>query len=254
MRADKKFCKQLTLGCLLLASWLTSSLAAALAVPALQARVNDHAALLSAAEVTRLESLLARYEQRSKHQFAVLTLPSLGGEAIEPFAIRVVEAWKLGGKQRDDGLILLVAKAERQMRIEVGYGLEGDIPDAVASRVVREVLTPAFAAGDFAGGIERALRTLMHAAGGDEGLEQAPVAAPVKKRRSGLGLLLELALALLVLFAVLGRGRRRGGLLAAGLWGASRGGFGGGFGGGDGFGGFGGGGGGFGGGGASGRW
>src|SRR5262249_3035632 len=104
------------------------------------------------------------YEQRSGHQFALLSVPSLEGDSLEEFSIRVAERWKLGRKGKDDGLILVVVPNEHKMRIEVGYGLEGVIPDAIASRVVRDVLAPAFRRNDFAGGIEAAFDVLMRTA------------------------------------------------------------------------------------------
>lgn len=151
----------------LLASWVCSSPAFALAVPALHARVTDQANLLTPEEVTALSQRLEAYERGSGHQFAILTLPSLEGEDIESFSMRVVEEWQLGREGIDDGLLVLVVKGDRKMRIEVGYGLEGEIPDVVASRIIREVMTPAFRSGDFYGGLDRAITILMQSAGGE---------------------------------------------------------------------------------------
>jgi uncharacterized protein len=237
----------------------------ALGVPSLQARVNDHANLLSPAEKSALEAKLAAYEQKTGQQFALLTVPTLDGQPLEEFGIKVAEAWKLGDKKRDDGLIMIVVPNDRKMRIEVGYGLEGSVPDAIAARVVREVLAPAFRAGAYAQGIEGAFDTLMQAASG-EAPPQAAAPQPTKRRKSpAWGLLSPLILPLILFFIFSsffggGRGGRRrgmfgvpfiGGGMGGGGWGAG-GGWGGGGGGGGGFGG--GGGGGFGGGGASGNW
>lgn len=234
-------------------------------VPALRAHVNDYAQLMPADRAAALEARLSSYEARTQHQFALLTVKSLDGEDIEGFSIHVAEQWKLGSKAKDDGLILVVAKDEHKMRVEVGYGLEGVIPDAIAARVVREVLTPAFRNGDFAGGIDAAFGALMHAAGGDLPGD-APVArtAPRPKARSLLGPIL---FPLFLFFMLRGFSGRRGMggmggfLLGSALGGGHRGFGGGGFssggfgGGGFGGGGFGGGGGGgFGGGGSSGSW
>ena len=94
-------------------------------------------------------------------------IPSLQGDAIEDYAIRVVEQWRLGDARRDDGLLFLVSTGDRAMRIEVGHGLEGAIPDVVASRVIRDVVTPRFQAGDMAGGIDAGIDALMRAAAGE---------------------------------------------------------------------------------------
>jgi uncharacterized protein len=143
------------------------SAAVAQEVPALDGRVNDRAGLLSSAEASRLESTLAAYEKETGHQFALLTLPSLDGYPIEDWGIRVAEAWQLGSADRDDGLIFLVAPNERKMRIEVGYGLEGAIPDAVAKRVIADYVAPLFREGDFARGIRVGFEELMRAAEGE---------------------------------------------------------------------------------------
>lgn len=142
----------------------------ALDVPPLEGRVNDRAHLLSSREASDLEQRLADYEKSTGHQFALLTLDTLAGDALESFSIRVVESWKLGKQRKDDGLLLLVVKNDRKVRIEVGYGLEGTLTDALTSRVVRNVLAPAFKQGNYAAGIDRAFAALMAAA--DEG--QAP--------------------------------------------------------------------------------
>jgi len=231
---------------------------ALVAVPALTARVTDTAGLLAPRERGQLESRLEAYERASGHQFTLLTVSTLDGEPIEQFAVRVGEQWKLGKKGVDDGLILILAVADRKSRIEVGYGLEGEIPDALASRVIRNVLTPHFKSQRYFDGVDATFTQLMRAAGGEV---DAP--APVKKQkpqaRRGMNLVPFLALALLFLFFV-GRGGG-GGLTGALLGSVLSGGFnrrgGGSFGGGSfggGGGGFGGGGGGFGGGGASGDW
>jgi uncharacterized protein len=255
---------------------LLSGRALALEVPPLEGRVNDRAGVLSAELRQRLEQRLAAYEQSSGHQFAVLTLKTLDGQPLEEFSIRVVEQWKLGKAGKDDGLLLLVVTGDHKVRIEVGYGLEGAITDALSSRVTRNVLAPAFRKGDYGGGIERALEALMAVASG--GQVPDSVAKPAA-RGPGAGGVLGTLLTLLTVgpflgilvfaFFLMNRGGRGGGFGRRGGWGgsdwSSRGGFGGGFGGGGfgggGFGGgggsgggFSGGGGGFGGGGASGSW
>lgn len=234
----------------------------ALEVPPLAGRrVNDHAKLLTAEQAARLEQKLAHHEQATGQQFALLTIPSLEGDPLEDFSIRVVESWKLGKKGKDDGLLLLVAAKDRKARIETGYGLEGSIPDVFAARVIRNTLAPAFRANQYGAGIERAFDVLITQAGGTpgEGSEAAPVAHEPPRGSRILKWIVLAVLFLLFPFAAIlgsiggmaGRGyRRRGGMFGGGFYGGGGGFGGGGFGGG----GFGGGGGGFGGGGASGSW
>lgn len=251
---------------LLLALLLVLAPASALAleVPPLRAHVNDEADLLSPAAEQALERKLTAYEQKSQQQFALLTIDSLEGDALEDFSIRVVESWKLGKKGKDDGLLMLVVKRDRKLRIEVGYGLEGDVTDAFSARLIRNVLAPALRTGDAEGGIDRSFDALMLKASGQSvGALESPPPQRERKRASPFGVLVLLLLALpFVLPLLLGRGGRggrgrRNGFILGGLGGfGAGGGFGGsgggGFGGGGG--GFGGGGGGFGGGGASGSW
>jgi uncharacterized protein len=137
-------------------------------VPALRARVNDDAGLLSAAQRQELEARLAAFEAQTSHQVVVLTVPSLEGEAIESFALRVVEQWKIGHTGLDNGALILVASGDRRARIEVGYGLEGVIPDAIASRIIRDVMIPSFRAGAMGEGIVRGADAVMAAARGEE--------------------------------------------------------------------------------------
>ncbi|ABD08648.1 Protein of unknown function DUF477 [Rhodopseudomonas palustris HaA2] len=127
---------------------------AQLAVPQLTGRVVDQTGTLDSDVIARLDQKLKAFEARKGSQIAVLIVPTTQPEAIEPFAIRVAEAWKIGRKKVDDGAILLVAKNDRKLRIEVGYGLEGALPDVTAKRIIDEIITPKFRTGDFAGGIE----------------------------------------------------------------------------------------------------
>ena len=125
-------------------------------VPQLAARVTDLTSTLSDAERSALESKLAAFEDRTGAQMAVLLVPTTQPEPIETYAIRVADAWKVGRKGRDDGVLLLVAKNDRRLRLEVGYGLEGAIPDAVAKRIVAEDVAPKFREGRYAAGIDAA--------------------------------------------------------------------------------------------------
>lgn len=133
-------------------------------MPPLRGRVNDLANVLDAAAAARLERSLADFEAETTHQIAVLTVPSLAGEPIEPFAFRVAEAWRLGHEGADNGILVVVAPRDRRARIEVGYGLEGAVPDAIARRIIAEGMAPHFQRGDFGAGIEAGVGALMEAA------------------------------------------------------------------------------------------
>jgi uncharacterized protein len=214
------------------------------AVPPLTAHVNDTANLLSEAARTRLEQKLSDYERKSGRQFALLTIDSLEGDALESFSIRVVETWKLGKKGKDDGLLLLIVNKEHKLRIEVGYGLEGDITDAFSARVIRSVLVPAMRAGNAAGGLDQSFTILMQKAAGEDVAAPEGVAdrAPRRRNTSPFGWLVLLLFVSPILIPLV-LARMRGGGGRGGPWGGG-GGWGGGFGGGGfGGGGFGGGGG-----------
>ena len=135
-------------------------------LPALSARVTDLTATLDATQRGRLEAQLAAIDRSGRAQIAVLLLPTTQPETIEQFGIRLAEAWKVGRKGADNGVIVIVAKDDRKMRIEVGYGLEGSIPDAIAKRIVAERIAPLFKQGDFFGGLRAAIEGLDQAAGG----------------------------------------------------------------------------------------
>jgi uncharacterized protein len=172
--------------------------------------------VLSQQDRAKLDSRLEAYEAETGHQLAVLTMASLDGDTIEDFSIRTAEAWKLGSKERDDGVLLLVALAERRMRIEVGYGLEGQLPDALAGRIIRQRMAPAFQRGDYARGIADAVEAIIGATGGIASLS-APSApsAPSGTQSSpqGLGLLVALIglLNVFVVFRVVWSNLRRKG-------------------------------------------
>ena len=135
-------------------------------LPALSARVTDLTGTLDATQKGRLEAQLAAIDRAGRAQIAVLLLPTTQPEAIEAFGIRLAEAWKIGHKGVDNGAIIVVAKNDRRMRIEVGYGLEGSIPDAVAKRIIDERMAPLFKQGDFFGGLRAAIEGLDQAIGG----------------------------------------------------------------------------------------
>ncbi len=138
------------------------------AIPALKARVTDLTGTLTPDQVATLEQRLAAFEAKKGSQIAVLMLSTTKPDAIEQFSIRLAEAWKIGRKGTDDGLILLIAKEDRRLRIEVGYGLEGAIPDAVANRVISEAITPRFKAGDYYGGVSAGVDQLIRLVEGEK--------------------------------------------------------------------------------------
>ena len=148
-------------------------------LPALTARVTDLTGTLDATQRGRLEAQLAAIDRSGRAQIAVLLLPTTRPETIEQFGIRLAEAWKTGRKGVDNGVIVIVAKDDRKMRIEVGYGLEGAIPDAVAKRIVAERMAPLFKQGDFFGGLRAAVDGLDAASGGPAtgAVPEAPAAA-----------------------------------------------------------------------------
>jgi uncharacterized protein len=148
---------------------------AEVAVPPLTARVIDLTGTLSGGAVARIEARLADFEAKKGSQIAVLIVPSTQPEEIEQYGIRVAEAWKLGRKGVDDGAILIVAKNDRRVRIEVGYGLEGALPDAIASRIIAETVTPHFKLGDYDGGVEAGVNQMISVVNGE------PLPEPDKK-------------------------------------------------------------------------
>ncbi|MCX7145625.1 MAG: TPM domain-containing protein [Sulfuritalea sp.] len=148
-------------------------------LPALSARVTDLTATLDETQRGRLEAQLAAIDRAGRAQIVILLLPSTQPEAIEQFGIRLAEAWKIGHTGADNGVIVIVAKSDRKMRIEVGYGLEGSIPDAIAKRIVAERMAPAFKQGDFFGGLRAAVEGLDQAMGGSSAA--APAAMPSSK-------------------------------------------------------------------------
>ena len=245
---------------------------AAFSPPALERAVTDHAELVSPDAEFRLEEALRALNQRGKAQFAILTVPNLGGESIESASIKVVDQWKLGTAAKDNGVLLFISRDDRELRIEVGQGLEGDLPDAYAKRIIDNSIVPLFKQRDFEGGVLVGARDIIKHVDPEfsldryfQGAKSQPDFEQRRRPRSfvGTGLLALLFsflfnsgglwLFLFIMFFLM-RGRRhrkswnnswgRGGFGGGGWSGRGSGGFGG----------FGGGGGGFSGGGASGRW
>lgn len=148
--------------------------AAALEVPFLSGRVNDQAGMLSAPAREALEAKLKAFETATGHQAAVLTLNSLEGEALEDYSLKVARTWNLGRKGQNDGILFLIAKNDRKLRIEVGHGLEGSLPDALAGRIIQHEITPRFRGGDFEGGIGAGVDAIIAAV---QGTYKVPVEA-----------------------------------------------------------------------------
>ncbi|MBN1893778.1 TPM domain-containing protein [bacterium] len=130
-------------------------------VPFLTGRVTDNAKILSAETNRSLTELLKAHEDSTGNQIAILTVPSLDGESIEDFTYRVFNEWKLGEKEKDNGILILVAPNDRAMRIEVGYGLEAVLPDGMAGDIIRNKMTPRFKEGDYDGGIAAGARAVV---------------------------------------------------------------------------------------------
>lgn len=139
----------------------------ALDVPRLSGRVNDYASLLSPGATARLERQLADFERAETTQIVVLTIPSLEGDDIAQFAIKVADAWKIGQKGKDNGVLLILARDERRVRIEVGMGLQGVLTDLTAGRIIRERMRPLLKGGDFDGGIGAGVEGIMAACRGE---------------------------------------------------------------------------------------
>src|SRR5690242_16489758 len=157
---------------------LAASAAALVAVPPV-ARVTDLTETLDAGQRRALEQRLAAFEARKGSQIVVLVVPTTQPEEIEQYGIRVMDTWKIGRKGVDDGVIVLVAKNDRKLRIEVGYGLEGAVPDAIGKRIIEETIKPYFKAGDFYGGLNAGVDQLMHVIDGE------PLPPPEVNRSSG---------------------------------------------------------------------
>jgi uncharacterized protein len=157
----------------LLVCWAFAA-SADVAVPPLSGRVVDQTGTLSSGDIASLTQTLKNLEQRKGSQIAVLIVPTTQPETIEQYSIRVAEAWKIGRKKIDDGALLVIAKDDHKLRIEVGYGLEGALNDVTAKRIIDEVITPKFSSGDFAGGITAGVDRIIAVIDGE------PLPAPAR--------------------------------------------------------------------------
>ncbi len=189
------------------------------AVPPLKARVTDLTGTLSRDQAAALEADLAQFEKSRGSQIAILLVPSTQPESIEAYSIRVAEAWKLGRKGIDDGILVLVARNDRKLRIEVGRGLEGALPDAVAKRIIEETLLPRFRSGDYFGGLQDGVSQIKAIIAGE------PLPSPLSRAQGAAaagswGDLLPLAMLFVFVGGGLLRalfGRLLGGTLAGGV-------------------------------------
>ena len=178
---------------------------AEVAVPQLTGRVVDQTATLSASDIASLNDKLKDLETRKGAQIAVLIVPTTDGEPIEQFSIRVAEAWKIGRKKIDDGALLVVAKNDRHLRIEVGYGLEGVLSDVITHRIIDEEITPKFKTGDFAGGISEGVDRMIGLVNG----EQLPAPEPAHWQAPNL---IDFANPVLIFVVIIGAGILRAAL------------------------------------------
>lgn len=165
--------------------FLVLSAAVAADVPYLTGRVTDNAGILSAGALKTLTENLKAHEDKTGNQVAVLTIPTLDGEGIEEYAVRVFEAWKLGQKGKDNGVLMVVVPEDRRMRIEVGYGLEGTLTDLMAGRVIEHVMAPRFRNGDYDGGITEGAAAIVKVLEGGE-VPQTTGGTGTVKRSGGI--------------------------------------------------------------------
>ena len=153
---------------LIFATLLSGVLAFGTDIPYLSGRVNDDAMILSDSTRKSLTEILKEHELRTTNQIVILTITTLEGENIEDYSNKVFNEWKLGQKGKDNGILIVIVRDERKMRIEVGYGLEGDLPDLAAGRIIRNVMAPRFRDGDYDGGVSDGLNAVISTLEGKE--------------------------------------------------------------------------------------
>jgi uncharacterized protein len=187
----------------------------AVEVPTLSGRINDYAGMLSPVTTQNLEAVLTELETTDSTQIAVLTIPSLEGESIEEYAIRVAETWEIGQKGHDNGAILLIAKADRQLRIEVGYGLEGRLTDATAGRIIRTIIVPELKAGRYDQAVTNGVAAMIQVVRGE--FNATDTEKKEKSRASGGSNAIFLFIFFSILTSQLGRLSRMVGMLVGGI-------------------------------------
>jgi uncharacterized protein len=184
----------------------------ALDVPPLRAHVNDYAGVLSPAATQEMEQQLTAFERSDSTQIVVLTIPTLAGGNLEEYSIKVAEAWRIGQKGMDNGAILLIAKQEHKIRIEVGRGLEGKLTDLVSGRIIRNEISPRFKAGDFDGGVVAGVSAIMAVVRGEYTPQQRDLRHAGRSIHPIFTLVIFLAVACIFLGAI---SRVLGGLVGA---------------------------------------
>ena len=203
------------LGIIVIILLFTANVLLAAGVPQLKGRVNDYAGMLSSYTERQLNDILRQLEQTDSTQIVILTIPTLEGDSLEAFSIRVAEQWKIGQKGFDNGAILLIAKKERKIRIEVGYGLEGRLTDLVSGQIIRNVIVPQFRAGNIDRGISNGIQAMIKAVRGEFKATEHTRSRGIQKPGSQFNLF-----SLIIFLAVinmLGRLRRPIGAAAGGL-------------------------------------
>jgi uncharacterized protein len=191
--------------------WCLPFAAYGLDVPRLQGYVNDYAGMISPSARSKIEQELRAFEQSDSTQIVILTIPSLEGEDIRGFGIKVGDAWKIGQKGKDNGAILIVSKQERKIGIEAGYGLEGKLTDLMSGRIIDQVIKPKFREGDFDGGFIAGVSSMIDATRGEFKAEQRPI----RRGQKGISPFLSISLFLAVFTIIMGSlSRVLGGVIA----------------------------------------
>jgi uncharacterized protein len=178
--------------------------------------VHDEANILSAQAKSSLESIIQAERDSTSNQIAILIIPSLQGGSLEEYALRVAETWQPGEKEKDNGVLLLIAIDDRLMRIETGYGLEGSLTDAISSRIIRNEIAPRFRNGDYDGGVEAGVMTIIQAIKGEYVNEE-----PAVRKRNSKSSPLATIIIIIIIIIIASRRRRGGG--GGGHWSSGRG-------------------------------
>jgi uncharacterized protein len=186
-------------------------------VPVLKSRVNDYAGMLSASTISQLDFILGELEKTDSTQIVILTIPSLAGDSLEGFSLKVAEKWGIGQQGKDNGALLVIARDDRKLRIEVGYGLEGTLTDLVAGQIIRNIITPQFRQGSFNQGVIDGTGAMIAAVKGEYQADAALSGRRPNSKFDPGGLITTL---LFISFFV-GSAFRRSKLLAAGIGGGA---------------------------------
>ena len=178
-------CGRIVAVLIVVAAWASVTAHAASAVPFLSGRVVDDAEILKPDTRARLTALLKQHEEKTTNQIVVLTVPTIDGESVEEYAVKVFAQWKPGQKGRDNGVLVVVVPKDRKMRIEAGYGLEATLTDAATSRIIRNIMTPSFRDGDYDRGVEAGVASIIGQIDGTSDVARI-AAAPSSSRSNGM--------------------------------------------------------------------